>query len=41
MTNTLYIGQTIRNFGILAKVDGFHETSGDPILRPFYNDGSR
>ena len=41
MTNTLHIGQTVRNLGILAKVAGFHETTGDPILRPFYNDGSR
>ncbi len=40
MTNTLYIGQTVRNLGVLAKVDGFHEITGDPILRPFYNDGS-
>ncbi len=41
MTNTLHVGQTVRNLGILAKVAGFHETTGDPILRPFYNDGSR
>jgi hypothetical protein len=41
MTNTLRLGQTVRNLGILAKVAGFHETTGDPILRPFYNDGSR
>ena len=41
MTNQLKLNQTVRNLGILAKVDGFHETTGDPILRPFYNDGSR
>jgi hypothetical protein len=41
MTNQLRINQTVRNFGILAKVDGFHETTGDPILRPLWNDGSR
>jgi hypothetical protein len=38
---TLKINQTVRNFGILAKVDGFHETTGDPILRDFYNNGER
>lgn len=41
MTNALRLGQTVRNFGILAKVAGFHEVTGDPILRPFYNDGTR
>ncbi len=41
MTNTLHIGQTVRNLGILAKVDAFCEHTGDLILRPFYNDGSR
>jgi len=41
MTNQLYIGQTVRNLGILAKVDGFHEITGDPILRPLWNDGGR
>jgi hypothetical protein len=41
MTNQLQVGQTVRNLGILAKVDGFHDITGDPILRPFYNDGSR
>jgi hypothetical protein len=41
MTTALQFGQTIRNLGVLAKVAGFHETTGDPILRPFYNDGSR
>ncbi len=41
MTNKLRIGQTVRNFGHLAKVDGFHEITGDPILRHFYNDGTR
>jgi len=34
-------GQTVRNFGVLAKVDSFHEITGDPILRPFYDDGER
>lgn len=33
MTNQLQIGQTVRNFGIIAKVVGFHETTGDPILQ--------
>jgi hypothetical protein len=41
MTNQLYIGQTVRNLGALAKIAGFHETTGDPILRPLWNDGSR
>jgi len=41
MTNTLKPGQTVRNFGVLAKVAGFHEGTGDPILRLFYNDGTR
>jgi hypothetical protein len=39
--NEMHIGQTVRNLGILAKVDSFHEITGDPILRPFWNDGSR
>ena len=41
MTNQLYLNQTVRNLGILAKVAGFHETTGDPILRPLWNDGTR
>ena len=41
MTAKLHTGQTVLNFGVFAKVDGFHEVTGDPILRPLYNDGSR
>ena len=41
MTNQLKINQTVRNLGILAKVTGFHETTGDPILRPLWNDGTK
>jgi hypothetical protein len=41
MTNQLHLNQTVRNLGILAKVVGFHETTGDPILRQLWNDGSR
>jgi hypothetical protein len=41
MTTKLHIGQTVSNFGVLAKVDGFHRVTGDPILRHFYNDGTR
>lgn len=41
MTSKFHIGQTVLNFGYLAKVDGFYQTTGDPILRHFYNDGSR
>lgn len=41
MTNQLKQGQTVRNLGILAKVAGFHEITGDPILRPLWNDGTR
>jgi len=41
MTNQLRLNQTVRNLGILAKVAGFHETTGDPILRPLWNDGTR
>ena len=41
MTSKFHIGQTVLKFGYLAKVDGFHEGTGDPILRHFYNDGSR
>jgi hypothetical protein len=41
MTHQLHINQTVRNLGIIAKVAGFHETTGDPILRPLYNDGTR
>ena len=40
MTNQLRVGQTVRNFGILAKVTGFHAITGDPILRPLWNDGT-
>lgn len=40
MTNHLHIGQTVRNLGILAKVAGFHDITGDPILRPLWNDGA-
>ena len=41
MKNQLYIGQTVRNLGIIAKIAGFHETTGDPILRPLWNDGTK
>ena len=34
------IGATVRNLGLLAKVVGHHEITGDPILRPLWNDGS-
>jgi hypothetical protein len=37
----LSINQTVRNLGILAKVIGFHEITGDPILRPLWNDGTK
>jgi hypothetical protein len=40
MTNQPRLNQTVRNFGELAKVAGFHETTGDPILRPLWNDGT-
>ena len=40
MTNQLKLNQTVRNFGVLAKVAGFHEITGNPILRPIYNDGT-
>jgi len=40
MTTHLHIGQTVRNLGVLARVAGFHETTGDPILRPLWNDGA-
>ena len=33
MTNQLRLGQTVRNFGLTAKVVSFHETTGDPILQ--------
>ncbi|MBT9173149.1 MAG: hypothetical protein DDT21_01539 [Syntrophomonadaceae bacterium] len=33
MTNQLQLGQTVSNFGIIAKVVGFHEATGDPILQ--------
>ncbi|MCL2576935.1 MAG: hypothetical protein FWE27_02645 [Defluviitaleaceae bacterium] len=40
-----YIGQVVYNFGIIAKVVGFHryangELSGDIILRELWNKGS-
>jgi hypothetical protein len=38
---TLHLNQIVRNFGTLAKVVGFHETTGDPILRNLYNKGER
>jgi len=41
MTNNLRLNQTVRNLGILAKVAGFDEISGYPILRPLWNDGTR
>ena len=41
MTNQLYIGQTVRNLGIIAKIVSFHEITGDPILRPLWNDGTK
>jgi len=41
MTNQLHLNQTVRNFGILAKITGFHEITGDPILRPLWNDGAK
>ncbi len=41
MTNQLHLGQLVRNFGIIAKVVGFHEITGDPILRSRYNDGTK
>jgi len=40
MTNQLHLKQTVRNLGILAKIIGFHEVTGDPILRPLWNDGT-
>jgi hypothetical protein len=40
MTNQLHLNQTVRNFGVLAKVAGFHDITGDPILRPLWNDGT-
>lgn len=40
MTNQLRINQTVRNFGILATITGFHAVTGDPILRPLWNDGT-
>jgi hypothetical protein len=41
MTNQLHVNQTVRNLGILAKITGFHEITGDPILRPLWNGGTR
>jgi hypothetical protein len=38
---TLKLNQIVRNFGVLAKVVGFHEITGDPILRNLYNKGER
>ena len=38
--NQLTIGAIVRNFGELCKVIRFHEVTGDPILRPLWNDGS-
>lgn len=40
MTNQLHLNQTVRNLGILAKVVGFHQITGDPLLRPLWNDGT-
>jgi len=40
MTNQLHVGQTVRNLGVIAKVTGFHGITGDPILRPLWNDGT-
>ncbi|MGI6497551.1 MAG: hypothetical protein ACOX0U_01685 [Oscillospiraceae bacterium] len=41
MANQLHLNQTVRNLGILAKIIGFHEITGEPILRPFWNDGTK
>jgi hypothetical protein len=41
MTYQLRLNQTVRNLGILAKVVGFHEITGDPILCLLWNDGGR
>lgn len=41
MKNQLHLNQTVRNLGILAKIVGFHEMTGDPILRPLWNDGTK
>ncbi len=41
MTNQLHLNQTVRNLGVLAKIIGFHEVTGDPILRPLWNDGTK
>ena len=41
ITYQLYLGQTVRNFGEIAKIIGFHELTGDPILRPLWNDGTK
>jgi hypothetical protein len=38
---TLHLNQIVRNFGVLAKVVGFHKITGDPILRGLYNKGER
>lgn len=32
-TCSLKLGQTVRNFGVTAKVIGYHRTQGDPILQ--------
>jgi hypothetical protein len=39
MTNQFNLGQVVRNFGILAKVVGFHEITGEPELRELWNTG--
>ena len=39
--NAFPIGATVHNLGLLAKVVGHHEITGDPILRPLWNDGTR
>ena len=41
MTNQLHLNQTVRNLGVLAKIVGFHKITGDPILRPLWNDGTK
>ena len=41
MTNQLHLGQTVRNLGIISKVIGFHEITGDPILSLLWNEGTK
>jgi hypothetical protein len=41
MVNQLHLNQTVRNLGVLAKVVGFHAITGDPLLRPLRNGGTR